>query len=174
MEKITSRSVQKTRAIAGSILRGSLKETREPVILALRGELGSGKTTFVQGLARELGLDEKIQSPTFILMKLYQLPRRVKNFKHFIHIDAYRLQNISETRHLNLKSLLQDRDAVVVIEWAERIKKLVPKEALWIHFKHGKRTCERVIQVRAAIQNGKVEIQSDPEQITPQFSGAGR
>ena len=117
-------------------MKSAIRRPERPIILALRGDLGSGKTTFVQGLASALGIREKVQSPTFVLMKWYQPAKRFRPLRHLIHIDAYRLKNIGEARHLGLKQIFSERDAVVVIEWADRIVKLLPEKTTWIKFRH--------------------------------------
>jgi tRNA threonylcarbamoyladenosine biosynthesis protein TsaE len=135
-------------------LKTLLSSPRRRTILALSGELGSGKTAFVQGLAQALGIREKIQSPTFVLMKWYQIPEpsqrfhRFHQFHHFVHVDAYRLDRPSEARHLNLKSIFRDPDALVAIEWADRIRRFIPKKAIWIHFRHKAKT-KRLITIRS-------------------------
>ena len=116
-------------------------------VVALTGNLGAGKTTFVQGFAVALGIKEKIQSPTFVLMKIYLLNAR-KNLKHLVHIDAYRIETSSEMEHLGLRDLLEDQDAIILIEWADRIKKLLPKDTTWIMFEHGKKLNERIMIVK--------------------------
>ena len=134
--KYISRSSAQTKRLAKKILQQLLRKKNRPLILALAGELGSGKTTFIQGLARALGIHEKIQSPTFVLAKWYRLPKRVNVFRHFIHIDCYRLEKPTEARHFNFPALLKDPDAIAVIEWSDRIKRLIPQSAVWLHFKH--------------------------------------
>lgn len=123
-------------------------------VIALEGNLGAGKTTFVQGFAHALGITEKIQSPTFVLMKIYSLNKQ-KYLKHLVHIDAYRLETPKELEHLGFRELLQDRDGVILIEWADRVKKLLPKDTTWITFEHGEKLSERVMQIKA--QNIKVK-----------------
>lgn len=145
MKTLISRSQNHTKQIAGRILKTAFSKKTSPIILALTGELGAGKTTFIQGLAKALGIREKVQSPTFVLMKWYRLPRPHPHFRHLIHIDAYRIESLAEARHLGLKNIFKDRDAVVVVEWAERIRKLVPRSAYWIRFMHGIKPRERVI-----------------------------
>jgi len=102
-------------------------------IFALSGELGSGKTTFVQGFAEGLGVSGRIISPTFILMRKYGV-----DDKDFYHIDLYRLEgNIkNEVINLGLADVWAKPENIVVIEWAEKIKKMVPKSARWIKFEN--------------------------------------
>ena len=130
--------------LAKEIIRTQASRAR---VIALSGDLGSGKTTFTQGFARTLGIKEKIQSPTFVLMKIYLLNAR-KSFKHLVHIDAYRIETPSEMEHLGFRDLLEDQDAIILIEWADRVKKLLPKDTTWIMFEHGKKLNERIITVK--------------------------
>ncbi|MEK9148150.1 MAG: tRNA (adenosine(37)-N6)-threonylcarbamoyltransferase complex ATPase subunit type 1 TsaE [Patescibacteria group bacterium] len=157
MTVFVSRGPSQTKKLAKRILVSRLKAASRPAILALRGELGSGKTTFIQGLARALGIREKIQSPTFVIMKWYVLPRRFQSFRHLVHLDAYRLERAKEAKHLGLDHIFQDPDAIIVVEWAERIKRLIPKSAYWIKFQHGEKPHERIIQLR--IQMPKFKMQ---------------
>ena len=147
--KIVSKSAKETQKIA-KILADKL--VRHPVpnnkatVIALDGNLGSGKTTFTQGFARALGIKEKVLSPTYVLMKVYRL-KKVKRFKLLIHIDCYRLENAKALLHLGFKSFLKDKSAVVLVEWANSVKKLLPKETVWIKFRHGKKLHERVMHI---------------------------
>ena len=102
-------------------------------ILALVGDLGSGKTTFVQGLAQGLGIKKRIISPTFILMRKYNTSSKPKAL---YHVDLYRLENNIEFEltNLGIDDVWEDKDSIVVIEWAEKAKKAIPKSAKWIHF----------------------------------------
>jgi tRNA threonylcarbamoyladenosine biosynthesis protein TsaE len=94
--------------------------------LALSGDLGSGKTTFVQGLAQGLGHTGRLISPTFILMRKYS---------RFYHVDLYRLEdNLAlEIENLGLTDVW-NKDMIVVVEWAEKIKDLIPPGTIWIRF----------------------------------------
>ena len=146
--EIISKSAKETQKIA-KILAEELLDPRVSnqngaEVIALEGNLGSGKTTFIQGFARALGIKEKVLSPTFVLIKIYKI-RKSKKFRHLIHIDCYRLEKLKDLLHLGLKNFLKDRDAVILIEWADRVKKLLPKETFWIKFKHGKKFRERIL-----------------------------
>ena len=117
-------------------------------VVGLVGNLGSGKTTFTQGFARGLGIKEKIKSPTFILMQVFNLPSHQKSvqYKNFIHIDAYRISHKKELLHLGLKEMFRDPHNIILIEWADRIKSLLPKRATKITFTQGKKMSERDLQ----------------------------
>jgi tRNA threonylcarbamoyladenosine biosynthesis protein TsaE len=99
-------------------------------VICLQGELGSGKTTFVQGLAQGWGSLDDVSSPTFILVNIY---RRADGAQLF-HLDAYRLNSISEAEELDLDSMLTQ--GALLIEWPERMDGLIPDERLWIHFEY--------------------------------------
>lgn len=101
-------------------------------ILALKGDLGSGKTTFVQGLAEGVGYLGRVTSPTFILMRQYPSKEGLTIY----HIDLYRLTKgvENEMENIGLGEILDDPNAVCVIEWAEKIKNLLPPRAKWYSF----------------------------------------
>lgn len=141
MLEVVTRSPKETQKVA-QLLARSLKS---PAVLALVGELGAGKTTFVQGFARTLGIKEKIQSPTFVLLKVYKIKKGA--VKHLIHIDCYRIDSPRDLPRLGFKNLLKDKDAIILIEWADRIKKLLPRNAMRIKFRHGEKSTSRVIEV---------------------------
>lgn len=121
-----SGSVEETQAIGERV--GRL--LRPGDIVALRGELGSGKTTLIQGLARGLGHDpDRIKSPTFVLMREY--PGKAP----LIHIDGYRLEGAPSAAWLDL-DLVFSNHKVTVIEWADRFEGLLPAEHLEITLSH--------------------------------------
>src|SRR5437870_249849 len=105
-------------------------------IIALQGELGSGKTHFAQHFGKILGVSEDMQSPTFVIMKSYAIDW--KGFKKLIHIDAYRLEHENELLHLGWDELIDDPKNLILIEWPERVENLIPKEAKRIKFRHAK------------------------------------
>lgn len=109
-------------------------------IIALRGDLGVGKTTFTQALARELGVEEAVQSPTYVLMKSYPLrvpkpyPGIEGRFEQLVHLDAYRLESPGEFAALRPQEFLGDPRALVVVEWPERLGSSLPEPDLAITF----------------------------------------
>ena len=102
------------------------------IVVALQGELGSGKTTFVQGLAAGLGVKERVLSPTFLVVKEFELPHKKKTMLY--HIDAYRLESTQELLGLGLKGILANPKHIVVVEWADKVKEILPKNTKWIRF----------------------------------------
>ena len=131
MNKIhISHSPVETGKIAGELL--PLLAAKK--IVCLYGELGSGKTTFVQGLAKALGVKKNIPSPTFILIREY--PVKKLPITKLIHVDCYRLESEKDIRAVDLKEFWQDEKNLVVIEWAERIKSILPKERTDLCFEY--------------------------------------
>jgi len=124
-----------------------LPQKAEPAtVIALRGDLGAGKTTFVQALARELGIEETIQSPTYVLMKSY--PISYAQFTKLIHIDAYRLENAKEFAALKPEQFLNDPQTLICIEWPERVEGALPTPDRTINFSsEGAREGERFVEV---------------------------
>jgi len=136
MVVFATKSPKQTQDAANILVQEVMNTSRSrAIIIALEGELGTGKTTFVQGFARALGIKDTIQSPTFVLMKIYTLKQK-KNLKRLVHIDAYRLESARELEHMGVRKIFQDKDAVVLIEWADRVKHILPKERITLRFKH--------------------------------------
>lgn len=135
---IITKSIKKTKKVA-ALLAKKIKEKpllKTAFIIALEGDLGSGKTTFIQGLTAELGIKENILSPTFLILKEFPILIRQSNFRYFYHIDAYRLKNPDEILELGFKDLIKNPKNIIVIEWADKIKKILPKDILWINFEN--------------------------------------
>ncbi|MDD5145419.1 MAG: tRNA (adenosine(37)-N6)-threonylcarbamoyltransferase complex ATPase subunit type 1 TsaE [Candidatus Pacebacteria bacterium] len=112
---------------------------RKARILCLKGGLGGGKTTFLQGFAKGLGISEKILSPTFVIMKRFSVPAgksrvKRKNFENFYHIDCYRIESPKDILALEFKKIINYPQNIIAIEWAEKIKKILPKDAINIGF----------------------------------------
>jgi tRNA threonylcarbamoyladenosine biosynthesis protein TsaE len=149
MIAVETRSAKETRKAARLLAREFRPSRKGATVVTLVGELGAGKTTFVRGFARALGVAENVLSPTFVLMKIYALAQKKKDkrqtFRHLIHIDCYRLASPKDLLHLGFKELLQDKNAVILIEWAERVKKLIPRGAIWVRFRHSGHPHKRVI-----------------------------
>ena len=133
-KSIQSHSLQTTKHIAKELAKTILKspKRRGAFVLALKGELGAGKTSFVQGLARGFGIKENALSPTFLIVKQYKLSKQ----RTFYHIDCYRLKSPKELLSLEWKEIIQNPNNIVAVEWADKVKSIIPKHALWISFFH--------------------------------------
>jgi tRNA threonylcarbamoyladenosine biosynthesis protein TsaE len=139
MEYIT-KNAKETQKTAAKIIKDFIKVRGSKagvLILALEGELGAGKTTFVQGLAKGLKIKEKILSPTFVILKRFKIyDLRFKNFKNLYHIDCYRINIADEILALDFGRIISEPSNIVVIEWAEKIKEILPPETIWLKFEH--------------------------------------
>ncbi len=116
-------------------------------VVALRGDLGAGKTTFTQALARELGVTATVQSPTYILMRSYRISNN--KFTKLVHIDAYRLENPKEFAALKPEQFLSDPKTLVVVEWPEKVAEALPPADVTINFSSdGAKEGERYIEMQ--------------------------
>lgn len=119
------------------------KELRGGAIICLAGELGSGKTTFTQGVLKGLGAKGPYTSPTFVVIKQYKLKTQNSKLENVYHIDAYRIsaQNVLA---LGWEEIVADKKNIVIVEWAERIRKIIPKYAIWMKFRHVKNNVREI------------------------------
>ena len=99
--------------------------------LAFYGELGAGKTTFIQGLAKGLGIEKRIISPTFIIMRHYAL-----KLKNFYHVDLYRTQSKHDLLGIGLDQIIQDENNIVALEWAQKLGEMLPKKRIDVHMEY--------------------------------------
>ncbi len=119
-------------ALAREIIKKGLWE--KALIIALVGDLGGGKTTFVQGLAAGLGIKEKVLSPTFVILKSFKFKKISSPFKRLYHIDGYRIERDKDLIDLGFKEIINTPENIVVVEWADKIKGLLPKTSFFISF----------------------------------------
>lgn len=134
METFTTTKAQQTQKM-GQLLA---EEIRGGQIICLDGDLGAGKTTFTQGLLKGLGAKGPYTSPTFLVMKHYksrEFPKKNQISKskkrNIYHIDAYRV-GVKDILNLGWEEIITDKNNIVIIEWADRIRKIIPKDSLWI------------------------------------------
>ena len=130
MEKITNNE-EETLNFAAEFAKG----LRGGEILALIGELGAGKTIFTKGLAKGLGINQRLSSPTFVYMKLYEI-RDQEKLKRLCHVDAYRAQHEYDLINIGAEDFMGKEDTITVIEWADRIKNILPKRTQYIYFEN--------------------------------------
>ena len=177
MLEITTHSASQTKKIALALAREVFKSppAKNAFVIALDGNLGAGKTTFVQGFAQGLGIKDILKSPTFVIMNIYPFEKfQITNHKsqtksppeadpplaekfqkrknkktrgHLVHMDCYRIKSPKELVHLGIKEIFKNPENIVVIEWAERIKKLIPCGVLWIRFRYGRQKHVRILQI---------------------------
>jgi tRNA threonylcarbamoyladenosine biosynthesis protein TsaE len=99
-------------------------------LVTLSGELGAGKTSFAQGVARALGVKESVTSPTFVLEKIYRLPETTgRGFSRLVHLDAYRLDGPAVLAPLGFDGIMRDPGKLVLLEWPERVEEALPVPA---------------------------------------------
>lgn len=137
MQKFITKSSEETRNFAEELSINF----RNGGIIALSGELGSGKTTFAQGFARGLAIKDKITSPTFLIIRQYPIPGQI-NF--FYHIDLYRLENI-ELKSSGLEEILKDSTNVILIEWADKISNNLPNHSKKISLNRVKEDIHEIV-----------------------------
>ena len=140
-----SSSSARTRALGfrvgkALVRRGTGRRART---VLLHGELGAGKTTFMQGLARGLGARGRAQSPTFVIVR--RMPLIQGPFENLFHIDAYRLSSRANLRTLGIKEFAQEPKNVLAVEWPKAIRAALPRDAFQIRFTHGRTPAERRI-----------------------------
>lgn len=121
MEKFITISKTQTQKLGEELA----KELRGGEIICLSGDLGAGKTTFTQGFLKGLKAKGPYTSPTFVVMKKY---------KNIYHIDAYRIKD-KDLMGLGWEELLANKKNIIIVEWAERVRKIIPDNAIWVNFK---------------------------------------
>lgn len=140
MKEYVSKSREETQKIAFELA----KKLKGGEVLCFYGNLGSGKTTFIQSLAKALGVKENVTSPTFVLMKKYEIKSKVKNQKSKIqfkiqnlyHLDCYRLNSNQEALDLGLEEIWNDKNNIIAIEWADKISDILPEKRIDLCFEN--------------------------------------
>ncbi len=131
MEILTENSKETKKA--GLTLAKKIKQTiaEKALVIALEGELGAGKTTFLQGFSQGLGIREKVLSPTFVVFRKYALSSPWQAFYHF---DCYRIQEAKELLTLGWEEIIANPKNIVAVEWAERVSQVLPEETITLKF----------------------------------------
>ena len=111
----------------------SARELKGSEIIGLVGDLGAGKTVFAKGLANGLGIKKTVASPTFVIMKVYEIKNQKSKIKNLIHIDAYRLKSEADIMAIGADEYFGRKNTITVIEWPENIKKCLPKNVIYIN-----------------------------------------
>lgn len=144
--KFVSHSAKETRAFAADFAwrvsaRSIPKLTKYALVIALKGDLGAGKTTLTQGFIKRLLPRARVKSPTFLLIKHY--PNK-KTGRDVYHLDCYRVKKPKDLAPLQIAQILAEPRNIVLIEWPERIGKILPKKRISITLRHGKKDNERI------------------------------
>jgi len=141
--EILSKSLEQTEKVAQEFVKKILAEKRDKaLVVGLHGDLGSGKTTFVQLVAKNLGIKETITSPTFVILKNYTL--NTKPYTLLVHIDSYRLENGKELEKLGWREIINNPENLVLIEWPELVEDVLPKDIWTINFGFIDETTRRI------------------------------
>jgi|SRR3989344_1574189 len=138
-----SKSKEETALLAKLLAQEILKtkSAKGALVIGLIGELGAGKTTFIKSFLRVLGVKTRIVSPTFIFSRRYK--SRLKYYKNIWHFDAYRLNSQKEAKNIGSAEAINNPHSLVLIEWADKVKGILPRGTIWIEFKHGAKPNER-------------------------------
>ena len=127
--------------------------------IGLIGDLGSGKTVFTKGLATGLGIKKHITSPTFVLLKLYDIDKPSPHLSlikeaesevgrglvdGLVHVDAYRLNSGEDLKAIGIEDFFNDKNCVTIIEWADRVRDVLPADAIIIKFKVTKNNSRKI------------------------------
>ena len=148
-----SKSKIQTQKIAIRLAKKIISEGvgRRARVLALIGDLGSGKTAFTQGFIKSLGIKTHVPSPTFVIYRKYPIHSQfaIHNslFKFIYHFDLYRIEKPKEIIDLDFKKILKNPENIVLIEWPEQILKFLPKNTIRVELSHGGRANERVVKI---------------------------
>jgi tRNA threonylcarbamoyladenosine biosynthesis protein TsaE len=142
-----SKDESETAKIAFDFAANLKAKDNKATIVGLYGDLGAGKTTFMKYLAESFGIKDTIQSPTFVIEKIYDLAENfsVSGFKKLIHIDAYRIEKEEEMLQLGWEKIINDSGNLICIEWPEKIAGIMPDHIV-IKFEHA-REKERKISI---------------------------
>jgi tRNA threonylcarbamoyl adenosine modification protein YjeE len=135
MEEFITDDFSKTENLGLLTARKVLDEPicEKAIVFVLEGELGAGKTTFLQGFAKGLGIRLKIQSPSFVIMNHFKLKNN--KFKDYYHFDCYRLKSEEDVVIFDLEKLFNNPKNIICFEWGSNIKKILPKGKKEIDFK---------------------------------------
>lgn len=136
MTTIKSQSPEETKKIATKILDALLADKTKAgtsTIIALKGELGAGKTLFAKGVAEHLKIEKVVTSPTFVIEKLYDIPEGYP-WNTLVHIDAYRLEDEEELSAIDWNTIATNPKNLILIEWPEQVGRGVPQRAYTVEF----------------------------------------
>ncbi len=147
----TTTSVAETKEFAAQVLKAiggfSSLNDQKAVVVALSGNLGAGKTIFTQSVAEIVGVKDTVTSPTFVILKRYQITNAdfTSRFSDLVHIDAYRLDSGKEMETLGFSFMLNDAHNLILIEWPEKIVDILPKYFFKLTIEHVNETTRHFV-----------------------------
>lgn len=142
--EILTKSLGQTKK-TGEILAKEVLKTptkKQAFVLGLVGDLGGGKTTFLQGFAKGLGIKPRITSPTFVIVKKFPISN--SQFLNFYHIDCYRIKKPREILGLGFKEAFSNPQNIITVEWAKRIRRILPKNVIILKFQFIDKTTRKI------------------------------
>jgi len=131
MEKII-KTLEELEEEVTSFIHSLIPSRQRATLVTLAGELGAGKTAFVKAVSRALGITEVVNSPTFVLEKIYQLGGETPKFVRLVHIDAYRLESGADLTPLGFDELMRDKRNLILLEWPGEVTDALPEPAVKI------------------------------------------
>jgi len=140
-------SFGETQKLGEEFARSHLARLKCPLI-ALYGDLGTGKTTFVQGLAKGFGITRRIISPTFVVVRGHRIRNKESRIKNFYHIDLYRIENEKDIKGLGLEEIINNPQNIVAIEWAEKMEGLLSSKRWGVRFEYLSENKRRIVIAR--------------------------
>ncbi|MEK7462951.1 MAG: tRNA (adenosine(37)-N6)-threonylcarbamoyltransferase complex ATPase subunit type 1 TsaE [Patescibacteria group bacterium] len=157
-----TKSKAQTQKIAVKLAKKIISESagKHARVLALIGDLGSGKTAFTQGFIKSLGIKTHVPSPTFVIYRRYTISGSptsrpafqskevgLPKFKFAYHFDLYRIQKPKEIINLDFRKIIKNPENIILIEWPEKILRFLPKNTIVIKLEHCKKANERHIKI---------------------------
>lgn len=122
------------------------KSSKNSLVIGLSGELGAGKTTFIKSFIRALGVKKRVTSPTFLILRRFRLPKGGA-YKNVFHIDVYRVKEGKELKEIGIEDIISNPTNIVLVEWADRVRGILPKEMIWLKLEHTEQENERQITI---------------------------
>lgn len=148
--EFNSKTEEETRQLGKRLILDFLeaeKNRKNALVISLEGDLGAGKTTFTQGIAQGLGIQDWIKSPTFIIMRELAIPsenRQRTSISFLYHIDCYRIDDSTALIEIGIRDILKDKNNLVVVEWGEKIKNILPPQTINIKFGSPEKTLRKI------------------------------
>ena len=123
-----------TPTVVQALLSALVPSSTGATVVALDGDLGAGKTTLTKEICKQLGIESEVTSPTFVLARWYEAQH--VSWKQVVHIDAYRIESLDELAPLHWDTIIAQPQTLVIVEWPEHIRAVLPPDTKWFHIEH--------------------------------------